>query len=300
MISRRTFLVGGAATAALAVGGLIGVEDGALPGRLRMARLIGRCDIDTTPPATPVGDLRTGRFFSQARNVEVGWALAVPPGATPHALPTAPALPVALVLHGRGVDHTAAFDQLRLDAFLADYVRGGGTPFAVAAVDGGNGYWHPRRSGDDPLAMLRDEFVPMLAGLGLRTRRLGVLGWSMGGYGALLLARESHRGHLGGIDVAACAAASPALFPSFRASASGAFDDADDFTRYGALADDPDVGATPLFVSCGSDDGFTGETRRYRSHVTPSPAGGITRGCHTDGYWRFVAGPALAFLGAHL
>ena len=220
----------------------------------------------------------------------------MPPGALP-----ADALPVVLVLHGRGADHTTPFAQLKLHEFLAAHVRGGGTPFALASVDGGDAYWHPRASGDNPMRMLTTEFLPVLQKMGLRTDRIGVLGWSMGGYGALLLGRESHRGSLaGGVTVVAAAAGSPALFASFRSSAAGAFDDEADFERFGRLAAVPDVGALPLHVSCGSDDAFTAQTRLFRAHVAPVPAGGITRGCHTDGYWRSLAVEQLAFLGSHL
>jgi hypothetical protein len=55
-------------------------------------------------------------------------------------------------------------------------------PFALASVDGGESYWHPRDSGEDAAAML-DEFVPLLACHGLDVRPLGFLGRSMGGFG---------------------------------------------------------------------------------------------------------------------
>jgi dienelactone hydrolase len=236
----------------------------------------------------------SGSFASAARGRTVGWSLALPPGEDGNGLP------VCLVLHGRGVDHTAAFAQLKLHAFLAQYVRAGGRPFALASVDGGDTYWHPRRDGDDPISMITDEFLPQLAALGMQTHRIGALGWSMGGYGALLLARESHRGNLAHTAIAVAAASSPALFPSYSASAAGAFDDAGDFQRYGMLAAAPEVGSTALYVSCGADDAFTGETERYRRNVSPTPAGEISKGCHTDGYWRSVAAAQLSFLGAHL
>ena len=294
MLSRRAFVAGGAATVMLAAGGLLGVDEGWLPGRVRLAQLTGRCDVDAAAPSGPAGELRSGRFASTARHRQVGWSLALPPGASPRGLP------VVLVLHGRGVDHAAAFDQLRLHLFLAGCVRAGARPFALAAADGGDSYWHTRRDGDDPVAMLTHEFLPLLAGFGLRTTGVGVLGWSMGGYGALLLARESQRRNLAGVDVAVAAASSPALFSAFGASVPGAFDDASDFARYGALAGAPGVGSTPLYVACGADDAFTSETERYRRNVSPAPAGGISSGCHTDGYWRSVAGAQLAFLAANL
>lgn len=291
MVTRRTFLLGGLGGAAI----YAGVENDILPGRIGLAHVLGHCDVDATPPSGSSGKLMSGHFVSSARGRDVGWSIALPPGATDPA-----GLPVALVMHGRGTDHTAAFAQLRLHEFLAGYARGGGRPFALASVDGGDAYWHPRANGDDPLTMLTAEFLPQLAGLGLATAGIGVLGWSMGGYGALLLARESRRGTLHGSSVAAAAAVSPALFASFRSSAAGAFDDAADFARYGTLAAQPDAGGTPLFVACGSDDAFTEQTRRYRDNVLPRPLGAITTGCHTNGYWRSVAADQLAFIGSHL
>ena len=130
--------------------------------------------------------------------------------------------------------------------------------------------------------------------------KAALIGFSMGGYGALLLARESHRKSLKDTDVAAAAAGSPALFTSYKSSAAGAFDDATDFARYGDLSDNPDVGSTPLHVACGRDDSFTEATKRYRSSVSPTPAGDIDKGCHTEGYWRSLATRQLAFLGDHL
>jgi dienelactone hydrolase len=239
--------------------------------------------------------VEAGSFTSSARKTAVGWSLSIPPN-TP-----AQNLPVVVVLHGRGGNHDTAFKDLKLHDFLAAHTKTGGKPFALASVDGGdNTYWHPRHDGDDPISMITQEFLPMLKQRGLNTRRIGVLGWSMGGYGALLLARESHRKNLKNTDVAAAAAGSPALFTSYKSSAAGAFDDADDFARYGDLSTAPDVGATPMHVSCGKDDAFTDITKKYRAKVTPPPQGEISKGCHTEGYWRSLAAEQLAFLGAHL
>jgi S-formylglutathione hydrolase FrmB len=296
MLSRRTLLLGALGTAVLAgTGSFVAIEDDVLPGRIRLAELVGGCDVDAPLPSGPAGTITSGTFSSAARQREVSWSLALPPG---HA--SARGLPVALVLHGRGGNHTSGFTQLGLHRFLAAHVQAGGAPFALAAADGGDGYWHPRASGDDALGMLTTEFVPMLATLGLRTANVGIVGWSMGGYGALLLARQAHHGSASGVTIAAAAAGSPALFASYRDSAKGAFDDAADFATYGSLATQPDVGTTPLYVACGTDDAFTNETRRYRAHVSPTPAGGIGKGCHTDGYWRSLAAQQISFVGAHL
>jgi dienelactone hydrolase len=154
--------------------------------------------------------------------------------------------------------------------------------------------------------MITQEFLPMLGRMGLRTDSIGVLGWSMGGYGALLVAREANRGTLlgvgasGRITVVAAAASSPALFASYEASASGAFDNAADFAAYGDLVSRPDVGKTPLYVGCGATDAFTAATRRYRANASPRPFGDISKGCHTAGYWRSVAAAQISFVGSHL
>jgi S-formylglutathione hydrolase FrmB len=179
-------------------------------------------------------------------------------------------------------------------------VRRGRPALAVVSVDGGDAYWHPRRDGDDPLTMITDELMPRLAARDLATQRIGVLGYSMGGYGALMLARESEADRLGGLRVAAAAASSPALFASAGASAPGAFDDAADWARWGDLAAHPRVRHTPLSVSCGTSDPFAEQTRRYRAHCTTAPAGGLGPGRHDGGYWRSLLPDQLAFLADHL
>lgn len=234
-------------------------------------------------------------FDSRATGGPVTWGLAIPPDAR------AAGLPVVLVLHGRGRDAHAAFDVLRLHRYLAEHVRAGGAPLAVVSVDGGDStYWHPRADGDDPLAMITGELLPRLAHLGLGTADVGVMGWSMGGYGALLMARESDAGRLGGLRVAAASAASPALFATYAASAPGAFDSAADWSRWGDLTRHPGVRTVPLQVSCGTGDPFAAQTRAYRARVHPTPAGGMSAGRHEGGYWRSLVPGQLRFLAAHL
>jgi S-formylglutathione hydrolase FrmB len=200
-------------------------------------------------------------------------------------------LPVVLMLHGRGGDHTSAVNDLGADRYLSAAVQAGTAPFALAAVDGGaDNYWHRRASGDDPLRMLTEEFLPLLKKLGLRTERFGVLGWSMGGYGALLLAADR-----GAKQVAAAGAMSPALWHKASQAAAGAYDGSDDFQRnlvFGRAVDFKDVA---LRIDCGRDDPFAGAVRDLRAEVAAD--GGLQAGAHTAGYWRRMLGAQLAFLG---
>jgi dienelactone hydrolase len=206
-ISRRTALLGAVGVLGVGTGGWAAVEAGVLPGQSRIATWITEF-----PPGVPevdTGPLVSGTFTSARRNgARTAWSVSYPPGRG-----DAP-LPVLIALHGRSGTHTGAFGtSLYLDRFLADAVQHGTAPFAIASVDGGDhSYWHPRRDGD-VAAMLLDKFLPLLTSRGLKTDRIALLGWSMGGYGALYLAGLWGRGRV----VAAVARARPSGIPQAKA-----------------------------------------------------------------------------------
>lgn len=296
MLRRRSLLLGGLGAIVAAATGGAAVETEVLPGRLALERALGRCDVDPAVPTEAPGRVRTGSFASAARRGRtLGWAAALPPDADPRQLP------VVLVLPGRGGLAGEAQALLSLDRHLAHHVAGGGRQLVAVTVDAGETYWHPRRDDDDALRLLTTELLPAVraAGLPLREGPVGVLGWSMGGYGALLLARESAAGRTGGMVVAAAAAASPALFPSYRSCVPGAFDDEADWRRWGDLVGMPTPGVA-LRVECGGTDAFAEQTRRFLAAARPAPAGGISRGCHDSAYWSSRLPAQLAFLAAHL
>ena len=271
IVSRRTLLLGAAATA-LAGCSSDGPDEG---GRAAGSRV-------------------DGSFVSQRRGgVPTGWTIVYPPG---HATERSRAgLPVLLALHGAGGDHQWPVRTLYLDRLLAGTVAGGAAPFAIATVDGGHRkYWHPRRTGD-PAAMVFDEFLPLLADHGLDTRRIGLIGWSMGGYGALYLASL-----LGPRRCAVAVAVSPAIWVHSYQVAAGSFDDAADFRAHGLWGRLSRLAGIPLRVDCGASDGFAPATRRLRSLLRPTPAGALTPGAHKAAYWRGQAPAELAFAARHL
>jgi dienelactone hydrolase len=241
-------------------------------------------------PSTTPGEVVSGTFESDARlGATCGWAIAYPPGARRD-------LRVLVVLHGRGGDHTGAFgDYLGLHRFLAAAVRDGMAPYAIASVDGGDTYWHPRDSGEDSGAMVTDELLPMLRRRGLDTSRVAFTGWSMGGFGSLHVA-----GRLGALRVAAVAAASPALWHDAADTAPGAFDDAEDFAAHTVFGRQDELAGIALRVDCGTSDPFYPVTEDYVASLTPEPSGGFQEGGHDVDYWRRIAPEQLAFIGMHL
>jgi pimeloyl-ACP methyl ester carboxylesterase len=141
------------------------------------------------------------------------------------------------------------FDELHADRVLAQYVARGGTPFAIAAVDGGGTWWHRRASGTDTQSMVLEEFLPLLAERGLDTGRYAVFGLSMGGFGALLLAAQ-HRTP----GLRAVAAMSPAVWSLYDASRSDNFDSSADFAANDIFGLRPALESLPKRIDCGTTD----------------------------------------------
>jgi pimeloyl-ACP methyl ester carboxylesterase len=223
-------------------------------------------------PAAAAPTYTTGSFVSAARGgIDTNWAIARPPGQTQ------PLRPV-IALHGKGAD-AAQVMAGGVEQGLAQAVGAGLPPFAVVAVDGGGGYWHNRASGDDSGAMVLDELIPMLGSQGLDTSRVAFLGWSMGGYGALLLGAR-----LGPARTAAICAVSPALWTSSGAAAPGAFDSAEDYAA-NSVWGLPALGSIPIRIDCGNSDPFHSATQQFIAQLPSPPAGGFSPGGHDGGFW---------------
>lgn len=211
------------------------------------------------------------------------WRLALPTTSK-----TAP--PLVVVLHGRGGNGDTAFDDLRLQNHVTR------TGLAVASVDGGDLYWHARRSGADPGAMVTDDLLPLLRRETGYAGRVAFLGWSMGGYGSLLLAST-----LGSRVVGAVVAESAALWTEPGGSAPGAFDDREDFHAHDVFADTRlrTLARIPVRLDCGTSDPFVDANRAFARRLA-SAALTVDQGGHTTDYWRGHAAAQLDWVAARL
>jgi len=117
----------------------------------------------------------------------------------------------------------------------------------------------------------------VLAGLGLRTGAdtLGVLGWSMGGGGALRLAEAAPD------RLAAVVATSPAVAAAGEEVAGAA--------RLRGLA---------VRVDCGRDDPFADATRALAAGLPSDAVVNLAKGCHDGVFWQRQAPAQLRFLAA--
>jgi hypothetical protein len=218
-------------------------------------------------PGAPAGDERVERRHSAARGRTVDFYTAVPTG---HG--DGRGLPVCLVLHG--ASKTAAdFPALNLGGFLTEAVRHGAPPFVLAGATGDRLSWRPSGA-DDPQRMVHEEIPAWCASRGFDTSRLAAWGWSMGGYGSLLLA---------------------ATFPGF-VRAVAAFAPA-------VSRDVPDVAElrkVSIGLWCGKQDGYYYDDVRDLAGQVRPVAGGYADGRHNFGYWSRCIPDAFGFVAGEL
>ena len=214
----------------------------------------------------------SGHLISRYTGASMGWTISTPAsGQRPRA--------IVYCLHAKGGNHRMAFDSIRVPEVAASL----GIPVAVAAVDGGpDSYWHRRTDGSDALAMLLKEFVPLVrARVGHLPQAL--MGWSMGGYGALLAAERASR-HFQAVSVA-----SPALWLTPGATAAGAFDSPADFYANDVFTGVDFLRTLTVAVFCGTGDPFYPATRHLVSLMNFPHLARFGPGVHGPGYWRRVA-----------
>jgi pimeloyl-ACP methyl ester carboxylesterase len=295
-VDRRRFLAGGlGGLIVLAGGGYELIEQGVLPGKNRLDQLLGACDV-SGPSLTFVahGPTLDGSFHSKARGREVGYRIAYPPGHK-----RGSELPLVISLHGFGGNHTSGLGNITLARALAASHAGKALrPMAIVAVDGGGLYWNPH-PGDDPMAMIVHELIPLCQRLGLGRSQgaIATIGISMGGYGALLLAEKHPQ------MVAAVAAISPAVWTTYsqaRAANADAFASAADFSIDDVITHASALAELPVRVASGNNDPFHPGVVALAAKLPRSAIVEYTAGCHDGSFFASQQHQALSFLGEHL
>jgi enterochelin esterase-like enzyme len=148
--------------------------------------------------------------------------------------------------------------------------------------------------------MLTDELIPLCQdrfALGRPPYRIGVMGISMGGYGALLLA-EKHPAL-----VAAVAAISPAIWTSYaeaQAANAGAYASAADFAGDDAVTHAAALTGMPVRVAAGYEDPFYPGVRALADALPRDASVNFAKGCHDSSFFTEQEPPSLTFLASHL
>lgn len=166
-------------------------------------------------------------------------------------------------LHGRS---SSPDSNLRQALFDALHDLGPRAPAVLLADGGDHSYWHDRRDGRWGTSVLREAIPVALSRSHADRDRVAIGGISMGGFGALDLARLAPR------HFCAVGAHSAALWFRGSDTPAGAFDDEEDFARHDLLrfAQTRTLYPSKVWIDVGREDPFlladTTLARELRAH----------------------------------
>jgi S-formylglutathione hydrolase FrmB len=233
---------------------------------------------------------RVVHFTLRSANVErtLSETAVIPRGA-----PAPGRRPLLVLLHWRGGSPDALlFNEL----FAGLAALGPRAPVVVMPDGGGGSFFHDRRGARWASYVVREVIPAAVRRFGADPSRVAIGGTSMGGFGALDIAR------LWPGRFCAVGAHSPAIFESARSVMAGSFDSARDFARHDLLSLRPSYGSTPVWIDVGTEDRFRPADVRLaaelgiRAHVWPGTHGSNYWKTHMAAYLRFYAG-ALSHCG---
>jgi pimeloyl-ACP methyl ester carboxylesterase len=299
-LSRRHLLTWIASGVGVVAGASIGVlelvDHGVLPGKYALDQLIGACSVPAPSLSfAPLGPTVSGQFHSHFRQRTVKYTIGYPPGTH-----QGDEMSLIVMLHGYGGNHRNALVGMTPAQAVALKTTNSspGVPCALVTVDGGNGYWNPHPN-DDPMQMVVNELIPhcRVLGLGRAPRRIGLMGISMGAYGALAIAERNP-----GL-ASAVAAISPAIWTSYdqaRQANSGAFASASAFDDGNVIAHVNSLNDVAVRVASSQDDPFLPGVETFTKVLPSGATVVISSGCHSDSFFLEQEPPSLQFLARHL
>jgi S-formylglutathione hydrolase FrmB len=204
--------------------------------------------------------------------------------------------PLLVLLHGRS---GAPADLLGLDLQTALRRLGSRAPDLLLVNGDDASYYHDRKGGKWGSYVLREAIPAGIRRLGADPRRVAIGGFSMGGFGALDLARIAPG------RFCAVGAHSAALWRTGGETPAGAFDDAADFGRHDlfSAAATGRLYRVPVWIDVGTEDPFRAADTAFaktlqahgvhaRFHVWP--------GGHEYSYWHAHVAAYLRFYAAAL
>ena len=201
--------------------------------------------------------------------------------------------PLLVLLHWRG----GTPDMLLSNELFAGLAElGSRAPLIVMPDGGGGSFWHNRRGAAWASYVVNEVIPAAVRRYGADPARVAIGGTSMGGFGALDIAR------LWPGRFCAVGAHSPAIFTSAAARMAGSFDGVADFARHDLLSQPPSYGRTPVWIDVGTQDRFRAADQQLaqelglRAHVWPGKHGSHYWRAHMAQYLRFYAS-ALANCG---
>jgi len=200
--------------------------------------------------------------------------------------------PLLVLLHGRG----GRPDDL-LDLGLEAGVRrlGKRAPDVLLVNGGDASYYHDRRTGKWGAYVLQEAIPAAIWRLDADRERVAIGGMSMGGFGALDLARIAPG------RFCAVGGHSAALWRTGGETPAGAFDDAADFARHDLFA--KGRYRTPVWLDVGTDDPFRSANTALAERLRARGARVTLRvwpGEHAFSYWKAHLDAYLRFYAAAL
>ncbi len=201
--------------------------------------------------------------------------------------------PLLVFLHGKGENQES---NLVSGMFRALDSLGASAPIIVFPYGGDDSYWHDRADGAWGEYVMREVIPEAIRRLHADPQRVAIGGLSMGGFGAYDLALK-HPG-----TFCAVGGDSAALWRSGGETATGAFDNAEDFERnnvIGAAGTGGDIyrGAS-LWLDVGADDPFRAadtELAELLSRDGLHIQFHVWSGGHETSYWDAHWGSYLSF-----